>query len=193
VNLTPDPHPHKTGEDIKRFIEVERWLRGLDLAPGTKAKIRNHLSSLFSHCIRHELYSQLNPIASVRQSAVGQRDPDILTVKEMQATIGHIASPTIRLMVLVAATSAIRRSELRGLKWEDIDFDGLQLTLKRGLFRKEETAMKTRASRKPVPILPDLAMELRAWREQSAYPTDADWVFASPSLTASAPTGQSPP
>jgi integrase len=166
-------------DDVKA-VEVERWLRGLDLAPGTKAKIRNHLSSLFSHCIRHELYTQLNPIASVRQSAVRQRDPDILTVKEMQATIGHIASPIIRLMVLVAATSAIRRSELRGLKWEDIDFDGLQLNLKRGLFRKEETAMKTRASRKPVPILPDLAMELRTWREQSAYPGEEDWVFASP-------------
>jgi hypothetical protein len=33
-------------DDVKA-VEVERWLRGLDLADGTKAKIRNHLSALF--------------------------------------------------------------------------------------------------------------------------------------------------
>jgi integrase len=53
-------------DDVKA-VAVEKWLRGLvDLAPGSKAKIRNHMSALFSHCIRHELYSKLNPIASVR-------------------------------------------------------------------------------------------------------------------------------
>jgi hypothetical protein len=76
-------------DDVKA-VEVERWLRGLDLANGTKAKIRNHLSALFSHAIRHELYSRLNPISSVRQSAVRERDPDTLTIKEMEATISTI-------------------------------------------------------------------------------------------------------
>ena len=41
-------------DDVK-VVEVEQWLRGLDHASGTKAKIRNHLSALFSHAIRHEL------------------------------------------------------------------------------------------------------------------------------------------
>ena len=96
-------------------IEVERWLRGLDLANGTKAKIRNHLSALFSHAIRHELYTKLNPISSVRQSAVRECDPEILTIQEIEATIASIEPQAIRLMVMVAATTAIRRSELRGL------------------------------------------------------------------------------
>jgi integrase len=67
-----------TALDDVKAVAVEKWLRSLDLAPGTKAKIRNHMSALFSHCIRHELYTKLNPIASVRQSAVWQHDPDIL-------------------------------------------------------------------------------------------------------------------
>jgi integrase len=170
---------HVCLDDVKA-VEVERWLRGLDLADGTKAKIRNHLSALFSHCIRHELYTRLNPIASVRQSAVRQRDPDILAVAEMQTIIARMEPAAIRLMVLVAATSAIRRSELRGLRWGDVDLDNLQLSLKRGLFRKQETAMKNRASRKPVPILPGLAEELGTWRGKTIYQSDEDWVFASP-------------
>jgi integrase len=166
-------------DDVKA-VEVERWLRGLDLANGTKAKIRNHLSALFSHAIRNEQYTKLNPISSVRQSAVRERDPDILTIEELQATIARIDSPAIRLMVLVAATTAIRRSELRGLKWADVDFEGLCLQLRRGLFRKEQTAMKTKASRKPVPILPELAEAVQTWRKETPYPADIDWVFASP-------------
>jgi integrase len=166
-------------DDVKA-VEVERWLRGLDHANGTKAKIRNHLSALFSHAIRHELYSRLNPISSVRQSAVRERDPDILTIKEMEATIATIGPQAIRVMVMVAATTAIRRSELRGLRWADVDFEGLKLNLRRGLFRKNETSMKTKASRKPVPILPELVEVLLQWRTETPYPADTDWIFASP-------------
>ena len=166
-------------EDVKA-VQVEKWLRGLDLANGTKAKIRNHLSALFSHCIRHELYPSLNPIASVRQSAVRERDPDILTLAEMQAILSHINSPAIRTMVATAAASALRRSELRGLKWADLDFDALWFNLRRGLVRKDETRMKTNASRKGVPMNPELASVLMQWRQETPYPADTDWVFASP-------------
>jgi len=138
------------------------------------------MSALFSHCIRHELYSRLNPIASVRQSAVREKDPEILSIDEMQRIIAGIESQPIRLMVMVAATSAIRRSELRALRWSDVDFEGLWLNLKRGLYRKEETSMKTKASRKAVPILQELPYALLDWRKETPYAGDNDWVFASP-------------
>jgi integrase len=166
-------------DDVKA-VEVERWLRGLDLANGTKAKIRNHMSALFSHAIRHELYTKLNPIKSVRQSAVRECDPDILTIKEIEATLAAIEPPAIRIMVMVAATTAIRRSELRGLRWADVDFEGLKLNLRRGLFRKEETRMKSKASRKGQPILPELVEALLQWRTETPYPADTNWIFASP-------------
>ena len=95
----------------------------LMLAPASKAKVRNHMSALFSHCIRHELYSKLNPITPVRQSAVRQRDPDILTLEEMRSIINNIKPAAIKMMVAVASASALRRSEVRGLKWADLDLD----------------------------------------------------------------------
>jgi integrase len=171
--------------DVKA-VAVEKWLRGLTLddgtkaANGTKAKIRNHLSALFSHCIRHELYAQLNPITSVRQTAVREVDPEILSIDELKAILSRIESPAIKVMVALAATSALRRSELRGLKWDDLDFEGLWFHLRRGLVRKAETKLKTKASRKGVPMNPELAEILLIWRTQTPYPTDADWVFASP-------------
>jgi integrase len=169
-----------TALDDVKSVAVEKWLRSLDLAPATKAKLRNHLSALFSHCIRHELYAKLNPITSVRQSAVRQRDPDILTLEEMKAIIDLIGPQAIRVMVATAAASALRRSEVRGLKWKDLDFDGLWFHLERGLVRKDETKLKTKASRKGVPMAPELAELLKTWRSESPYPMDSDWVFASP-------------
>jgi integrase len=83
-------------------------------------------------------------------------------------------------MVAVAAASALRRSELRGLKWADLDFGKLWFNLRRGLVHKDQTKLKTKASRKGVPMMPELAEILIAWREQTPYPMDTDWVFASP-------------
>jgi len=40
-------------EEVKT-VEVERWLRATDLANGTKAKIKNVMTALFSHAVRWE-------------------------------------------------------------------------------------------------------------------------------------------
>jgi integrase len=166
-------------DDVKA-VAVEKWLHSLDLAPGTKSKIRNLLHVLFNHLIRHELYTRVNPITAVRQSAKRLREPDVLTLEEMQAILSHITAPAVRVMVLTAAASGLRRSEWRGLKFKDLQFDTLWFNLRRGLVRKDETQMKTEASRKGLPMNPELAEVLKQWRGETPYPCDDDWVFASP-------------
>jgi len=170
-----------------KAVKIEAWLARLTqhdgktpLAPGTKAKIRNHLSALFAHLIRWELYDKTNPITSVRQSAKRQKTPEILDLKEIAGTLLNIGPEVIRVMMAVAAGSALRRSEVRGLKWKDLDFENLWFNLERGMVRKIETHMKTETSRKGIPMLPELASLLTEWRKHTSYPRDDDWVFASP-------------
>lgn len=55
--------------DQVKAVGVERWLSSLPYAPATKAKLRNQLSCLYSHAIRHEHWKGINPITSVRQSS----------------------------------------------------------------------------------------------------------------------------
>jgi integrase len=166
--------------DEVETVAVEEWLDGLPMAPATRAKIRNHMSCLFSHCIRHKLYRQMNPITEVRTSSIPVREAEYLELEEIQAILMNIGSDAIRVMMAVAAGSALRRSEVRGLKWKDLDFTRLWFNLKRGLVRTLETDMKTRASRRGVPLLPELAEILQNWRRQTPYCQDEDWVFASP-------------
>ena len=57
-----------------RTVDVELWLHSLTFAPGTRSKIRNIMSAVFNHAVRHE-WMDRNPITKVRTSAKRQREP----------------------------------------------------------------------------------------------------------------------
>ena len=67
-----------------------------------------------------------------------------------------------------------------GLKWEDVDFESLEVNVTRSVVKQKITRCKTEASRKPIPLDADLAEVLLTWRLQCPYPQAGDWVFASP-------------
>lgn len=105
--------------------EVEQWLKSLcfpkthlPLARGSKAKIRNLMSALFSHAIRWE-WAEKNPITSVRQSAKRQKAPEVLTAPEIMAILKELPEP-LRTMIELDAFTGLRRGELIGLRWEDL-------------------------------------------------------------------------
>ena len=166
-----------------KAVEVEAWLQGLKTAkgkpasPGTRTKIRNLMSALFSHAIRHE-WSSRNPISSVRTSAKRQRIPDILTTEEFQALIPEL-SQRARVVVLLDGSTALRRGELIALRWRNIDFESCQADVQSSIWRNVEGDTKTEVSRKPVPLPPFVVDELKQWREASLYKSEDDFVFPS--------------
>ena len=168
-----------------RTIAVERWLSelprndGSPMAASTKAKMRNVMSVLFNHAIRHEWLEQgKNPILLVRQSAKRQRIPEYLEAEELRALLSQL-DRCFRVMVFLDAVTGLRRSELLALKWEDINFDRLQINVRRSIYMNVVGNCKTEASRKPVPMDPLLATDLRTWKEATRYSKPCDWVFAS--------------
>jgi integrase len=172
--------PHwgaRSVSDVKT-VAVEEWLKGLPLANGSKAKVRNVMHALFNHAMRHE-WTGKNPITLVRQSAKRLRTPDVLDVDEIKALLSELEDP-FRTMVFLAATTGLRVSELLGLKWRDINFDTLEIHLVRAIVNGVVGDMKTEASRKPVPLDSALAEVLVEWRGRTPYNQDEDWVFASP-------------
>src|SRR6266436_1486841 len=109
------PHWQKYGLAEVRTIQVESWLRGLPLAKSSCAKIRNLMSVLFNHACRYELFDR-NPIYLVRQSAKRRTAPAVLIPAEIKALINGLALRE-RTLVLLAASTGLRQSELFGLKW----------------------------------------------------------------------------
>jgi integrase len=159
-------------------VQVEAWLRSLPLADGSKAKIRNIMSAVFSHGIRYELTDK-NPIRAVRQTARRAAIPVLLEVSEIYRLFDVLALRE-RAMVVTDALTGIRRGELMGLKWEDLDFIGSRINIVRSVVDCMEGPCKTEASRKHVPMDEHIAQVLMAWRQESVYTKPEDWVWASP-------------
>jgi integrase len=112
------------------MAETTLLRNGDPLAKGSKAKIRNIMSALYSPAIRWE-WTTSNPITSVRQSAKRQKIPEILTVDELVSLLDAIREP-FRTAVFLDGASGLRVGELLGLKWEDVDFERNLINIKRG-------------------------------------------------------------
>src|SRR5262249_54054438 len=117
------------------------------MADSTKAKVHNIFSVLFNHAVRYEWLKQgRNPITLVRQSAKRQSDPVVLESKEIRAILAQL-EPCARLMVMLAVTAGLRRSELVGLKWGDISFREMQISIQRSIYLGVIGKCKTETSR----------------------------------------------
>ncbi len=163
--------------DIKAF-RVEAWLKTLDKADATKSKMKAVFGVVYQHAMRYD-WATRNPIREVRQSAKRRQEPDVLTPEEV--TILLAALPTYaRTMAVIAAVTGLRRGELVGLKWEDIDFENGKIHIRRSLVDQIEGEPKTEASKRPIPLEPALAFALKTWKQQTSYTKPSDWVFASP-------------
>jgi integrase len=199
------PHWGKLDLRAIKTVAVEQWLRTLIttrfggpklLAGGTKEKIRDAMSSVFNHAIRWE-FTDRNPItgptkgSGVRVSAKRERTPDVLEVDEMQRLLEALEVRE-RAMVFLDMALGLRRGELAGLKWEDVDFERLCVNVTRSVVDQQVGNTKTEVSRKPVPIDNFLVKDLLTWHEQTPYKAPSDWVFATDSRRAGANRGKQP-
>jgi integrase len=184
-------------EQLRRRLPEDRKIGDTrPLAPGTKAKIRNLMSVLFNHAIRWE-FTDRNPIkglargAGVRQGSKRVKIPDILDVSEMQAITAGL-HPRERVLVFLSMVTGLRRGELAGLKWQDIDFGNLQIEVNKSVVDQVVGRCKTEASQKPVPIDDYTAADLQDWYRETPYRNPDDWVFASNSSRAGEKRGKQP-
>jgi integrase len=160
-----------------RTVAVERWLESLQYAPATRTKIRNLMSALYSHAIRQE-WITFNPIAKVRTSAKRLREPDVLTPVEFRALLRELPLRE-RAAVMLAGSTGLRRSELFALRWRDVNFFTMEVSVTRSCVRNHFGETKTEASRKPVPLHPSVQEVLAEWRSDSLYKGDEDFLFPS--------------
>lgn len=193
-------------ESIKA-VAVEQWLKTLTtktrkcakpkrLAPATRAKIRNSMGALYNHAIRWE-FTDKNPItgpvkgSGVRVSAKRMSTPDILTIEEMQKLISAVLLRE-RVLMFLDMVTGLRRGELAGLRWEDVDFLKLQINVVRSVVDQQVGKCKTEISHKPVPMDEHIAGDLLEWYRHTPYRAPTDWVFATDSNRAGPKRGKQP-
>jgi integrase len=169
-------------EQIKPLL-VEDWLKKLNVAPKSKSHLKNLMRVLFNAAMRWELIPyQHNPMSLVRvkDGSKRGREPKALSVEEFRKVLDYIPEP-FRTMCIVAMCLGLRVSEILGLRWRDIDWDGLRLAVRQAYVYGKQGDVKTQASQRWMPLDRSLADKLREHKTRLAPLAKLnDWVFANP-------------
>jgi len=93
-----------------------------------------------------------------------------------------VLGPVIRVVVLTAAMTGLRQSELLGLRWRDVDWTAQRIRVRNAWVRGEHSAegKSDLSTRRSVPMADPLARELDRWSRRTLYGADDDLVFAHP-------------
>src|SRR5580692_11137033 len=84
-----------------------------------------------------------------------------------------------RVLVLADAATGLRISEILALRWSDIDWKNACIRVVRAYVYGKFGPPKSKASKRPVPLHPLLAALLQAWRKETLYAAEEDFIFPS--------------
>jgi integrase len=161
---------------------VDLWLRFLTLAPKSKVHVRGLLRQLWDFAMWcGDVPLERNPMELVRimGATKRQRKPRSLTVEEFQKFAAELTGP-FRAIALVSISFGLRISECLGLKWSDVDWLNSRLSVERGIVRQVVGDCKTEYSGRAMSIDPAMLAVLKAWRQETQFAANGDWIFASP-------------
>jgi integrase len=90
---------------------------------------------------------------------------DIPLPSEIRDLIAHLKDGRERALILVATFCGLRASELRGLRWEDVDLDRAELHVRQRADRFSAIgAPKSASGRRSVPLMPMVVNALKQWK-----------------------------
>lgn len=170
-------------EDVRPGA-VRDWLRSLKLADGTKGNIKAQMSVLFRCAMLWDWMPHgENPMSLFRieGSSKRQKEPRTLSLEEYGRVLKAVPDNPWRTMVIADMCLGLRCSELLALKWSDFDFFENTLHIQRARVMGVVGKVKTKYSEKKLPLDPRLAAVFLAWRAETEFDEESDWVFASPS------------
>lgn len=114
--------------------------------------------------------------ADRRQKRKLQVGVDIPTRNEVRAIVNHLAGRW-RPVIMTAIFTGLRSSELRGLRWADVDIKMGQIHVRQRVDQyREFGALKSEAGERTIPLPPVLVNTLREWRLKCPK-SDIDLVF----------------
>jgi len=93
-----------------------------------------------------------------------------------------LLGPVLRVLILAAAMTGLRQSELLGLRWRDVDWTAQRIRVRNAYVRGEHSGdgKSDLSTRRSVPVADRLARELDRWSRRTDYVAEDDFVFAHP-------------
>lgn len=132
------------------------------------------IKEMFKHAVRWG-HLKVNPAEYVERPRVEKEEMEIFTPKEIRLFLENV-TPKYKAFFLTAILTGMRRGELLGLQWGDIDWNHSQIHVRRSLWKGQFITPKTKYSIRRIDMSPYLAMELK--KHKIACPiSELDLVF----------------
>lgn len=168
----------------KHFTQLVKETK---LSKNTVRKNQDLLKSILKSAVKEGKILK-NPMDNVDQLRYEQADVDSYNRYELELLFEKIEGHPLEIPVKIAGYLGLRRGEINGLKWQDVDFDNKQLYIKdtRTKAGKEEIlkGTKTKNSRRMLPIPMELLEVLKKEKENQERQkkeyenyVDNDYVF----------------
>lgn len=142
------------------------------LLPPLAAQTVRHIHRVLSLALQQAWRLKLiddNPAKRVKVPRPKPTEMKVLDQAETGALLQAAAGERIYVVVLIAATTGLRRGEILGLRWRDLDLDQGMLSVARTLEETREEGLtfkepKTGRSRRRIPLVPFTIELLRLHR-----------------------------
>lgn len=212
VHIVPALHNAPLGAIERGDVEAlaEAMLKD-GKSPKTVRNVLTFLHGVFEHAIDHGWCAE-NPVRRAvrpRRQRAGDAEPDLqfLTMDELDAVIraipdevvvrkpkptrqgrpappppADVLGPVLRVLILTAAMTGLRQSELLGLRWRDVDWSAQRIRVRNAYTRGEHSSRgkSDLSTRRSVPMADRLLAELDGWSRRSLYTSETSLVFAHP-------------
>ena len=159
-----------TPDEIQAFFNTK-----MHMCRSTMQKMKIVIHQVFQSAIE-DGYVQRNPASSSRltisKRATGRTALPLTDVEDIVRQLPTL-NETDRLFLLLPIYTGMRRSEMLGLRWSDVDFRLKQIRVQRGVtFAGNQPVIgppKSKAGYRFIPLLPELDAALRAYEHEGAY------------------------
>ena len=163
-----------------RIDRVESKKQAKGLSPKTVRNIHQIIASAMKLAKEQKIIA-IDPIEGCALPTLEHREMKTLPIEQLTSFLREAKESGVFEMYYMELATGLRRGELLGLKWEDIDLEKGNLRVKRQVARINgevvEAPLKTKNAYRALPLAEDTIQVLKQQRKKVG---GSPWVFPSP-------------
>jgi integrase len=165
LHIVPRIGRYKLSRLTPKQVETFRDDLLLNLSRPMARKVLTSLKSLLKTANHAHVAGDVSISRDKRSERKLEVGRDIPAPGEVKRMIDAAKDSRRRTLLLTVALTGLRASELRGLRWTDVDLKAGELNVRQRADRYSEIGSpKSASSRRAVPLAPDLLAALKEWK-----------------------------